>query len=214
MTVEPVGRKQYVDAGLGSPVLLDPAPEEIIPPNTRVTLKFATDEAPEKYADVSAEAVGPEMPREDVGYYWGFVPRMAEGLAEVFTECPWEGGYDYSIGLSERGSPLKELLRNAVDEEHESNGTDINGDANGSSPLKNWNHLLIVFGGPPGLEKATSNDTTLREKGVTEASDLFDAWVNLMDGQGSRTIRTEEAVWIGLMGLWDLFKAREKVDYA
>lgn len=194
--------------------MLEPSPEETISPNTRVTLKFATDEAPARYTDVSAEAVGPEVPREEGGYYWGFVPRVAEGLAEVFTECPWEGGYDYSIGLSERGSPLKELLSVAEGEEQQSNGEANNGDANGQSPLKTWKHLLIVFGGPPGLEKAASNDSTLREKGVAEASELFDAWVNLMDGQGSRTIRTEEALWIGLMGLWDLIKAREKVDAA
>jgi predicted SPOUT superfamily RNA methylase MTH1 len=30
---------------------------------------------------------------------------------------------------------------------------------------------------------------------------LFDAWVNLVPGQGSRTIRTEEAVEFGLCAL-------------
>jgi predicted SPOUT superfamily RNA methylase MTH1 len=34
--------------------------------------------------------------------------------------------------------------------------------------------------------------------GKTSANELFDAWVNLVPGQGSRTIRTEEAVEFGL----------------
>jgi predicted SPOUT superfamily RNA methylase MTH1 len=43
----------------------------------------------------------------------------------------------------------------------------------------------------------------LAEKGLgkTSASELFDAWVNLVPGQGSRTIRTEEAVEFGLCAL-------------
>jgi predicted SPOUT superfamily RNA methylase MTH1 len=45
------------------------------------------------------------------------------------------------------------------------------------------------------------NDAELQKLGVVEAKDVFDRWVNVCPGQGSRTIRTEEAVWIGLMGL-------------
>ncbi|KAG8408649.1 hypothetical protein J3458_019672 [Metarhizium acridum] len=36
--------------------------------------------------------------------------------------------------------------------------------------------------------------------------ELFDQWVNVLPGQGSRTIRTEEALFIALTalrGLWD-----------
>ena len=36
---------------------------------------------------------------------------------------------------------------------------------------------------------------------------MFDYWVNLVEGQGSRTIRTEEAIEIGLAGL------KSYVDY-
>ncbi len=43
----------------------------------------------------------------------------------------------------------------------------------------------------------------LYEHGIGEKNvkELFDAWVNVLPGQGSRTIRTEEAIWLGLMGL-------------
>lgn len=67
--------------------------------------------------------------------------------------------------------------------------------------MENFKHLLIVFGGVAGLEVAVKNDGELQKLGVVEAKDVFDRWVDVCPGQGSRTIRTEEAVWIGLMGL-------------
>ncbi|RMZ85926.1 hypothetical protein DV736_g6520, partial [Chaetothyriales sp. CBS 134916] len=54
-----------------------------------------------------------------------------------------------------------------------------------------------------GYDTAAANDAELVDRGITarNVGDLFDYWVNLVPGQGSRTIRTEEAVWLGLMGL-------------
>lgn len=198
----------WANAGLSYPVPLSPSPPEPIPPNTRVTLRLPEVDPSPEYASITGEAIAPEAPRGEGGYYWGYVPRLAGSLTDVFTECPFEGGYDFSIGMSERGSPLKELVSRAFNANYDQ---EANGDEHDSAPGK-WDHLLIVFGGPPGLEKAVKNDHTLSQKGVTEASELFDAWINLLDGQGSRTIRTEEAVWIGLMGCWDLIKARESYD--
>lgn len=59
-----------------------------------------------------------------------------------------------------------------------------------------------------GIEAAVKGDTELAGKGVSpgEAEKLFDYWVNVLPGQGSRTIRTEEAVWLGLMGLQGIVK--------
>lgn len=61
--------------------------------------------------------------------------------------------------------------------------------------------MLIIFGGVAGLEAAVKVDQELAGLGVKSPEKLFDFWVNLCEGQGSRTIRTEEAVWLGLMGL-------------
>ncbi|KAL8643747.1 MAG: hypothetical protein Q9210_007573, partial [Variospora velana] len=69
------------------------------------------------------------------------------------------------------------------------------------SQVPQFNHMLIVFGGVAGLEAAVEADDELRKMGVKEPKNLFDYWVNLCPGQGSRTIRTEEAIWLGLMGL-------------
>ena len=74
-----------------------------------------------------------------------------------------------------------------------------------------YQHLLLLFGGVAGLETAARNDSELQEKGITGANvgELFDFWVNLVPEQGSRTIRTEEAVWCGLMGLKSIVDDRK-----
>lgn len=189
----------YVDCGLSYPVKI---PVEI-PPGTRVTLKFATQTAPASFPNLSehdvemldAEAVDPSEPREDAGYYWGYSVRRAACLSDVYTECPHEAGYDISIGTSERGVPLSSILPNQTQNQNQ----------NPTTPQlpSSFSHMLLVFGGVAGLEPAIVGDRNLAARGLTKetAKEVFDFWVNLVPGQGSRTIRTEEAVWIALMGL-------------
>lgn len=178
------GEGTRVEAGLRIPVTVT----EEIPENTRVTLKLdekareANNDTKEKV--IRGEAVSPDEPREEGGYYWGFNVRKAASFSDVFTECAFEGGYDMTIGTSERGADVEAFYG-----EHE------------EQKVGSFNHLLVVFGGVAGLEVAVKNDSELQKLGVAEAKDVFDRWVNVCPGQGSRTIRTEEAVWIGLMGL-------------
>jgi hypothetical protein len=56
--------------------------------------------------------------------------------------------------------------------------------------IESFKHLLIVFGRVAGLEPAVANDPDLATKGLgkSNTSELFDAWVNLVPRQGSRTI--------------------------
>ena len=51
-----------------------------------------------------------------------------------------------------------------------------------------------------GIEATVDADESLQLPG-SESSALFDMWVNTCPGQGSRTIRTEEAVLITLARL-------------
>ena len=178
--------KTLVHAGFQSPVSVPGS----IPPNARVTLKFSTSESPSKFqpADLTATAVAPSAPREEAGYYWGYTVRAASSLSNVFTECAYDGGYDLTFGTSERGVPLSSLTQPSEVE----------------SALPEYRHMLIGFGGVAGLEVAVDADPELVQMGVKEPKELFDHWVNLCPGQGSRTIRTEEAVWLGLMGLRDV----------
>ncbi|KAH7261231.1 putative RNA methyltransferase [Fusarium redolens] len=172
------GSGSLVEVGLEQPVEV----EAEIPPKTRITLKFPDDET--QYP----EPVHPAAPRTEGGYYWGYTVRRATSLSNVFTESPYENGYDVSIGTSERGVPASRVF----------------------SPSKkvNFNHLIIVFGGPRGLEFAAMNDAELSSMEIQgpKTKELFDYWVNILPNQGSRTIRTDEAVFIALTtlrGIWD-----------
>ncbi|KAL8762567.1 MAG: hypothetical protein Q9184_001475 [Pyrenodesmia sp. 2 TL-2023] len=179
-----------VDVGLPRKVSVPPT----IPPNTRVTVRLPDDPGESNaYADpITGTAVAPSEPREKAGYYWGYNVRAAPSLSAVITECTYDGGYDLTFGTSERGSPIHDLNRPSSDQ----------------NQIPEFNHMLIVFGGVAGLEVAVDADEVLQKMGVEGPKDLFDYWVNLCPGQGSRTIRTEEAVWLGLMGLREVALSR------
>ena len=183
----------YVETGLHTRVFIS----AIIPADTRVTVKFKDEETPEEIPgnELLAEAVAPSAPREEAGYYWGYSVRQASCLSAVLTECPFDGGYDLTIGTSERGVPVSSLDSKKKSKSH---------------PLPEFAHMMIVFGGVAGLEVAVKADKELEGLGVKSPEALFDHWVNLCPGQGSRTIRTEEAVWLGLMGLRDVVLRKGK----
>ncbi|CAD6502114.1 BgTH12-02355 [Blumeria graminis f. sp. triticale] len=184
----------FVEAGLRVPVTI----EEQLPAKTRVTLKFRNgaeeDNKNAKIDTVFADPVSPFEPRDESGYYWGYQIRRADSLSSVFTECTYTGGYDISIGTSERGSNLESLYTNT------------------GNQIGEFKHLLLVFGGVAGLEVAVRNDQELQKLEVVEAKDVFDHWINICPGQGSRTIRTEEALWIGLTGCKRLVNLNENVS--
>ena len=167
-----------VDIGMPQTVTIT----ESIPPKTRLTLKMSDDPRG------TPEPVHPAAPRKDGGYFWGFSVRTASSLSNVLTESPYEDGYDMSIGTSERGVPLSRAFP--------------------SYEPASFSHLLVIFGGPRGLEYAAMNDEALGEMGIAGArtKELFDHWVNVLPNQGTRGIRTDEALLIALTGLrrlWD-----------
>lgn len=169
-----------------------------------------------------AVAVDPAEPREMGGLYWGYNVRLASSLSAVFKECPFDGSYDVSIGTSERGQPLHELFyptaptsnspssdANKNENTSGNDDTNDNGKAKSSNfnsqtlPLK-YNHALVVFGGVAGLEAACVADDEMMAKvggNKMNVGSAFDFWVNAVPGQGSRTIRTEEAVFVVLSQL-------------
>jgi predicted SPOUT superfamily RNA methylase MTH1 len=132
-----------------------------------------------KPGHIQGKVVSPAAPREDNGTYWGYETRMASSINAVLEECPYEGGYDLKIGTSERG-----------DKNVESN----------NFKLAKYTHSLIVFGGVAGIEECVDADESLKVSG-SQSRVLFDVWLNTCPFQGSRTIRTEEAVMISLSKL-------------
>ena len=65
-----------------------------------------------------------------------------------------------------------------------------------SLQLRPFRHLLVVLGGPEGLEAAVAADPWRSR--LRSPAELFDRYLNTCFHQGSRTIRTEEAVLISL----------------
>ncbi|KAG5439565.1 hypothetical protein PCANB_002141 [Pneumocystis canis] len=162
-----------VEAGLKQKVII---PEKI-KPGVRVTLSIKKSNIYKK-GYISANVVSSSEPRETMGYYWGYTVRLANSLSEVLTGSSYENGYDLSIGTSERGVAFEEI----------------------KDDFPNFNHILIVLGGPAGLEAAVDADEDL-DIGGDRADELFDRWINTCPMQGSRTIRTEEALLITLAQL-------------
>lgn len=159
----------WVDCGLWDPVWV--AGHEI-PQGLRVTVKIDTNTAVD--GTVIGAAVPPDHPRTQSGLYWGYQVRIATSLRAVFDECPFDGGYDLTIGTSERGDMLGKVPK--------------------------FKHLLVAFGGLGGLEEAVNDDSS-GNPGGTDPSTLFKRYVNIAPRQTSRTIRTEEALMMTLSTL-------------
>ncbi|QIW99216.1 hypothetical protein AMS68_004734 [Peltaster fructicola] len=183
-----LGNETKINCGLDNEVVVPVAILE----HSRVTLQLPEEPPTAARQRISATAVDPAVPRESAGYYWGYTVRQASTLGAIFTESPFDGGYDMSIGTSERGATVDTLFQQ--------------GGQGCISPV--WNHLIIVLGGVAGLEVALQADHDLRGAGVSQVQDLFDRWINLVPGQGSRTIRTEEALWIAMSRLRPLVEMR------
>ncbi len=115
----------------------------------------------------------PSDPREQLGTCWGYTTRLAKGIHGLLHSCPFPGGYDLKLGTSEHGQVV----------------------APENLALPGFRHLLVAFGGPLGLEDSLEHDKRLKGK---ETSEVFDLYLNTCAGQGSRTIRTEEAVLISM----------------
>ena len=190
ITIESQLGNTTVDTGLRSTGVQIPTSIAL---HTRVTCRLP--DAEHKFygpsATQKADVVDPATPREEAGYYWGYSVRAASTMSAVFTECPFNGGYDLTFGTSERGTPLSDLGKGKTK----------------SQPVPEYDHMLVVFGGVGGLEAAVRADKELKMQDV-KPPDLFDFWVNILPGQGSRTIRTEEALWIGLTGLQGIVNSR------
>lgn len=165
----------FVDVGLE----LDAHIEQCVQPNIRVTLRMG--EKPniiciENRQVYKAELSTPTTPKEENGLYWGYITRIAHSLEAVIHGCPFPGGeYDLKLGTSEHGerTPIAKL------------------------EFPKYKHCLIAFGGPQGLEAALKTDAILSGRHESPA-ELTDRYLNTCFDQGSRTIRTEEAVLISL----------------
>ncbi|KAJ3605891.1 hypothetical protein NHX12_027934 [Muraenolepis orangiensis] len=162
------GKGSIVNCGMWKEVQID----KKLQTGLRVTVHLNKTQKQDKM--LKGVVVPPHVPRTEGGVYWGYSVRLASCLSDVFTQGPHKGGYDVTVGTSERGGDIDQ------------------------STLPPFKHLLVIFGGLQGLEASVEGDQNLD---VIDPSALFDLYLNTCPSQGSRTIRTEEAILISMAGL-------------
>ncbi|XP_076393699.1 28S rRNA (uridine-N(3))-methyltransferase [Megachile rotundata] len=148
--------------------------DKVLTAGLRVTVKIPPDQPNPK--KIKGFIVPPNIPRAESGIYWGYNVRLANNLTEALTQGPYEDGYDLTIGTSDKGKSVDDIEVKSI----------------------KYHHALIVFGGLSGLEAALDGDPSLD---VDDPSLIFDKYLNTCPQQGSRTIRTEEAILITLAEL-------------
>ena len=166
--------------------------DRILAPGIRCTVQIDPKAYTTPGKSLKGKVVSPNEPRERDGTYWGYTTRMASSIKAIFDEAPFPGGYDLKIGTSERGD---------VSVDNESFATSY------TEERKSFKHAIIVIGGVAGIEECVDADETLNLSG-NDSKTLFDMWVNVCEFQGSRTIRTEEAVLISLARLRPMLFAK------
>lgn len=149
--------------------------DQKLSPGIRVTCKLRASQDI-KSKKIKADVVPPTQPRAETGVYWGYTVRLANSLSQVITKCPYDEGYDLTIGTSDKGQLVSDVPERSM----------------------KYKHALIVFGGVLGLEQALQHDPEVDEN---DPSLIYDHYLNTVPAQGSRTIRTEEAVLLSLASL-------------
>lgn len=175
---EGVVSNKPVKAGKGSQVniglLNEIRVDKVLMPGLRVTVKIPSDqENPKKMKGI---IVSPTEPKSETGIYWGYNVKLAKNLSEVFKKCSYKEGYDLTIGTSDKGTSIDDISPKSL----------------------KYDHALIVFGGLSGLEAALEVDPDLPDE---DPSSIFHKYLNICPQQGSRTIRTEEALLLSLAEL-------------
>ncbi|XP_018332387.1 putative methyltransferase C9orf114 homolog [Agrilus planipennis] len=146
--------------------------DKLLTPGLRCTVKIHNPDDPTR--KLKGLVVSPHTPRQETGVYWGYTVRLAESVSHIFSESPYKDGYDLLLGTSDKGKSIDECSSFVYD------------------------HLLVMFGGLAGLEAAFESDELLK---VNDPTLLFDHYLNTLPNQGSRTIRTEEAILVSLAAL-------------
>lgn len=204
--VQPVSEIEstnLVDAGLGNGLLKI---NKRLAPGVRVTVRIdaVTGKAPNGSTAkqrLLGSVVSPRDPRQRHGLFWGFQTRLASSLSEVFqlsrsplfnSDDAGDSKYDCIIGQSSGTGDL-------LDHSASLGKTLVNGGAAFSLPV-GFKHLLVVFGGPRGLEECVDQDEGLSVR-VDNIRSLFDHYLDMCPSNGSRIVRSEEAILISLSKL-------------
>eukprot|EP00484_Ammonia_sp_Unknown_P022727 CAMPEP_0197028160 /NCGR_PEP_ID=MMETSP1384-20130603/7914_1 /TAXON_ID=29189 /ORGANISM="Ammonia sp." /LENGTH=440 /DNA_ID=CAMNT_0042457119 /DNA_START=1995 /DNA_END=3317 /DNA_ORIENTATION=+ len=171
-----------VNIGLNQQCIIDRKLDE----NTRITVHLddytqqAQHEGDKHGNYYFGEVVEPTVPMQREGIYWGYKTRFAADIGEVVTRSMYADGYDVVIGTSDKGKDIY--------------------DEKAPFKIAKFKHLLIVFGGPNGLESCVfrPHGAETQERKLLKPELLFDEYINVCPYQGTRTIRSEEALLMTL----------------
>lgn len=130
--------------------------------NLRVTVKLPPN-SDVKSKKLRGKIVSPSEPRKSTGIYWGYNVRIANSISQVFSQSPYQGGYDVTVGTSDKGESIHKVEAKSL----------------------KYKHMLIVFGGLFGLENAVENDEAIT---ADDPSLLFDHYFNVVPEQGKNFI--------------------------
>ena len=130
-----------------------------------IRVTIKMDESTYETEQPTGEPVSMSEAKSD-GTYWGYTVRTAGSLSEAIGI----DRYDLVVGTSERGIDCS--------------SPDL------KMPTPHYRPLLVL-GGPKGLEECIANDPAIAN---CYPEDVFHTWVNALPNQGSKTIRTEEAL--------------------
>lgn len=148
-----------MNVGLQNDVLIDKQLAE----NLRVTVRLPSSNE-NKLKKLRGKIVPPSEPRRATGVYWGYNVRIANSISQVFSQSPYKGGYDLTIGTSDKGENIHQVEKKSL----------------------RYKHLLVVFGGLFGLENAIENDDNLN---VDDPSLLFNHYFNVVPEQGKSRLK-------------------------
>ncbi|KAG2223108.1 hypothetical protein INT45_008956 [Circinella minor] len=160
VTLDKEGSGTLIDIGMFRRARL----EKLIQPGVRVTVELpeplAAADTRKGQKPITVKAVSPKTPREKAGHYWGYHIRLASSFSRVITESPYEGGYDFTVGISDQNA--RDMFDDGITDEVKSS----------------FKHILFAFGGPSGgLQEAVEADEDLKCAGE-DSAELFDLFID------------------------------------
>lgn len=165
---------------------------DAFPKRVRLAVRLTSLTPAEGERSIPATIVSPTEAREELGQYMGFTISTTPSLASMFEECPFEGGYDLSILMSDAGESTTEQL---------------------SSPdtLSAMNYL-VVFADSEKLDILAGADKQLQELEIDSPAQLFDHAVDLTKASENKEVLEEvdEMVDGGLDALQSFLATRLK----
>ncbi len=153
---------------------------EAFPKRVRLAVRLSSLTPAEGERSIQAWIVSPTEAREELGQYMGYTISRTPSLSAMFEECPFEGGYDLSILLSDAGATdPKPLLEKET--------------------LAAMNYL-VVMSTAKKLGELKDSDKQLQELGIENAADLFDHALNLATIEGGSKVfkKVDKMVAAGL----------------